>query len=183
MSKEQVVGSIQEKAELETKAAAETVYDVTIASIREELGRGEQVTLRGFGTFSVVTRAARLGRNPQTGAPIQIPESKVVKFVPGKNLKEAAVTSEGKRDFTRTMEARLKEMKTTIDTYWGRREKLPEDARNLYQENIRPKYDEARLKFKLLRASSGDVWDEMKLGFEKAFGELRDAFHKAKKKI
>jgi DNA-binding protein HU-beta len=61
-------------------------------SITNELKMGEQVALVGFGTFSVKNRNARSGRNPQTGATIEIKASKVAGFKPGKGLKDALNT-------------------------------------------------------------------------------------------
>jgi len=55
--------------------------------ITDALARGEKVALVGFGTFQVVTRKARTGRNPQTGEALQIPAKKVPKFTPGKDLR------------------------------------------------------------------------------------------------
>ena len=60
-----------------------------IAKAREALASGESVTFTGFGSFKVVERAARKGRNPRTGKEITIPASKVAKFTPGKGLKDA----------------------------------------------------------------------------------------------
>ena len=63
--------------------------DVVLSSITEALGKGDAVSLVGFGTFKVTERKARKGRNPQTGEEIYIAASKVPKFVAGKLLKEA----------------------------------------------------------------------------------------------
>lgn len=63
--------------------------DATFEAIGATLARGEEFTLVGFGTFAVTERAAREGRNPKTGEPIQIPASKAPKFKPGKVLKGA----------------------------------------------------------------------------------------------
>lgn len=71
-----------------TKKDSEKVLDACLNSIQEVLTDGGKLTLVGFGTFSVEERKARKGRNPQTGEEITIPESKVVKFRPGKNLNE-----------------------------------------------------------------------------------------------
>jgi DNA-binding protein HU-beta len=60
-----------------------------IDSVSEELTKGEQVVLVGFGTFSVKERAARTGRNPRTGEPIQIAAATIPSFKPGKALKDA----------------------------------------------------------------------------------------------
>ena len=86
------------KAELIDKAAAQSkvskaeagrVLDSVIGSVTQALAKGESVTLVGFGTFSVSSRAARQGRNPQTGSPISIAASKVPRFKAGKSLKDA----------------------------------------------------------------------------------------------
>ena len=60
------------------------VLDETLGEIRSSLDRGEAVTLRGFGTFKMTERAARTGRNPQTGEAMEIPAGKRVSFKPSK---------------------------------------------------------------------------------------------------
>jgi len=72
-----------------TKTEAQAAVDCVIESIVNTLKKGDVVTLVGFGTFKVVKRKARTGRNPQTGAEIQIGASNAPKFVPGKALKDA----------------------------------------------------------------------------------------------
>ena len=72
-----------------SKACAVSVVDGVLGMIKKALKKGESVTLVGFGTFSVAKRAARKGRNPQTGAPIKIAAKKVPKFTAGKALKDA----------------------------------------------------------------------------------------------
>ena len=89
MTKAELVDQIRAKAGLASKAQAERVLNATIDSLTDALMSGNSVTFTGFGSFKVVNRAARKGRNPRTGAEIRIPASKVVKFRPGKNLKEA----------------------------------------------------------------------------------------------
>jgi len=74
---------------VKTKKDAQAVVDVVLSSITGALGKGEAVSLIGFGTFKVAERKARKGRNPQTGEEIYIAASKVPKFVAGKALKEA----------------------------------------------------------------------------------------------
>jgi DNA-binding protein HU-beta len=71
-----------------TKKDAEKALNAVLAAIEEALKKGEKVQLVGFGTFEVRERAARKGRNPQTGQEIEIPASKVPVFKPGKLLKE-----------------------------------------------------------------------------------------------
>lgn len=89
MTKTELIAKIYEKAGLDSKALAGKALDATLQSIQEALAGGDSVTLVGFGTFKVSERAARTGRNPQTGAEIQIPASKAVKFSVGKALKDA----------------------------------------------------------------------------------------------
>jgi len=72
-----------------TKKEAQEMVECVLASIIKALKKGEDVTLTGFGKFSVVKRKARKGRNPQTGEEIKIKATKVPKFIPGKALKEA----------------------------------------------------------------------------------------------
>ncbi len=71
-----------------TKKEAQAAVDCVISTISKALKKKDSVTLVGFGTFKSVARAARKGRNPQTGAEIDIPARNVPKFVPGKALKE-----------------------------------------------------------------------------------------------
>lgn len=89
MTKAELVVKIQEKAGFDTKAAAGRALDAVLDSIQETLSKGDGITFTGFGSFKVVQREARTGRNPQTGKKIKIPATKVVKFSAGKNLKEA----------------------------------------------------------------------------------------------
>ena len=88
MNKSELIDAIAEQGGL-SKIDAGKALDATIASITKALKEGDTVTLVGFGTFSVKERAARTGRNPQTGAPIEIAAAKVPGFKPGKALKDA----------------------------------------------------------------------------------------------
>lgn len=88
MNKQELVASVAEKAEI-TKKDAEKAINAVIESIKVALNKGDKVSLVGFGTFEVRTRAARSGRNPQTGDTIKIPAGKVPAFRPGKELKES----------------------------------------------------------------------------------------------
>jgi nucleoid DNA-binding protein len=74
---------------LKTKKDAQEAVDCVLSSITKALGEGGPVSLIGFGTFKVVERKARKGRNPQTGEEIDIAASKAPKFVAAKALKEA----------------------------------------------------------------------------------------------
>jgi len=88
MNKSELIDAIAEKGGL-SKADAGKALDATIASVTEALKAGDTVTLVGFGTFGVKERAARTGRNPQTGATLEIKASKVPNFKAGKGLKDA----------------------------------------------------------------------------------------------
>ncbi len=88
MNKSELVDAIASGAGL-SKADAGKALDATVAAITDSLKGGEQVSLVGFGTFAVKARAARTGRNPQTGKEIQIAASNVPGFKAGKALKDA----------------------------------------------------------------------------------------------
>ncbi len=88
MTKDEIVTKIAGDAGLSKKEAQSALKAVT-SGISGALAKGDSVTLVGFGTFSVSQRAARTGRNPQTGATIQIKASKAPKFKAGKTLKDA----------------------------------------------------------------------------------------------
>ena len=87
MNKTELTAAIAEKAEL-SKKDAEAAVNAFVASIGETLAAGDTVSLPGFGTFKTSDRAAREGRNPQTGEAIQIKASKAVSFKVGKTLKD-----------------------------------------------------------------------------------------------
>ena len=88
MNKTEFVDAIAEKAEL-SKADAARAVNATLQQIMDELRKGEQVSFPGFGTYSVSVRPARKGRNPNTGAMIDIAAARVAKFKAGKALKDA----------------------------------------------------------------------------------------------
>ncbi len=87
MNKSDLVKSIAGAAQI-SRVAAEKGLNGLLSSMAEAMEEGERVTLVGFGSFSIVKRAKRLGRNPKTGEVIPIPPRKVVKFRPGKDLTE-----------------------------------------------------------------------------------------------
>lgn len=87
-NKAELIEKVAEKADL-TKKDATTAVDAVFSTIQDLLADGEKVQLIGFGNFEVRDRAARKGRNPQTGKEISIPASKVPAFKPGKALKDA----------------------------------------------------------------------------------------------
>ena len=88
MNKAELGKAVADKTGLNHKKATE-VIDAVVESITNELANGEKVQLIGFGTFETRKRAARKGRNPQTGAELEIPATTVPAFKPGKELKTA----------------------------------------------------------------------------------------------
>ena len=89
MTKAELVEKAAKDAKV-SKVAAAAALNSFMASVTKALKKKDgKVTLVGFGTFSKVRRKARKGRNPQTGAPIKIKATNVVKFRPGKKLKDA----------------------------------------------------------------------------------------------
>ncbi|CAH0532375.1 DNA-binding protein HU-alpha [Vibrio stylophorae] len=88
MNKTQLIDVIAEQADL-TKAQAKAALEAMLGGVTESLKSGDPVQLIGFGTFKVNHRAARTGRNPQTGKEIQIAAANVPAFVAGKALKDS----------------------------------------------------------------------------------------------
>ena len=88
MNKADLIDSIADAADI-SKASATRALDATIDAITSALKAGDQVSMVGFGTFTVKNRPSRLGRNPRTGEAITIAASRIPGFKPGKALKEA----------------------------------------------------------------------------------------------
>lgn len=88
MNKSELIAVIAEKAEL-TKKDAEKALNAFVEGVTEGLVKGEKIVLVGFGSFETKKRAARKGKNPQTGAEINIPASTVPAFKAGRGLKDA----------------------------------------------------------------------------------------------
>ena len=88
MTKAEFVDKLAEKGEITKKLASDTI-DLVFSSVSEVLVAGGEISIPGFGKFSVVTRKARTGLNPQTKAKINIPETKVPKFTSAKALKDS----------------------------------------------------------------------------------------------
>ena len=89
MNKKEIIKTVANKYEGYTQKEIGEIIDVFLGVVQDQLVAGETVRLSGFGNFEVATRAARMGRNPQTGAEIEIPEKKAPKFKPAKALKDA----------------------------------------------------------------------------------------------
>ncbi len=88
MTLDELTSAVAEKAGI-TKADSTKAVRAILDSIQTALKGGDKVTITGFGSFEVVERAAREGRNPQTGKTIKIEASKAVRFKPGKGLKDS----------------------------------------------------------------------------------------------
>ncbi|MQY70067.1 MAG: DNA-binding protein [Firmicutes bacterium] len=88
MNKAELVEEVADQTGL-TKRVSREAIDAIISAITDSLAREERVTLVGFGSFQVMQRKARRGRNPQTGRELQIPAKKVPKFKAGRGLREA----------------------------------------------------------------------------------------------
>ena len=88
MNKQELIAAIAEKAELE-KDDAKKALNAFIEVVGDELKKGEKIQIIGFGTFEVSERAAREGRNPQTGETMEIKASRNPKFKAGKALKDS----------------------------------------------------------------------------------------------
>lgn len=88
MNKQELIESIATGADI-TKSAAAAALDSFTAAVTKTLQNGGEVAIVGFGTFKTSHRKARMGLNPQTKQPLQIPEATVPKFKAGKHLKEA----------------------------------------------------------------------------------------------
>lgn len=87
MNKSELIAAVAQEADIHKKAAAAAVT-ATLAVIGDTLAQGNEVRLDGFGTFSKKVRSARIGRNPQTGAPLQIAEKTTAVFKAGKGLND-----------------------------------------------------------------------------------------------
>ncbi len=87
MTKAELIAQVAGESQIR-KVDAEKAINSMIRIVSETLKKKGRLALAGFGTFSVAQRKAREGRNPQTGTPIKIPATKVVKFKPGKQLKD-----------------------------------------------------------------------------------------------
>ncbi len=96
MNKNELVAAVAEQSEI-TKADAAKAVDAFIDAVSDALSKGDEVRLVGFGTFAVAHRKATEGRNPRTGAVIQIAASNLPKFKPGKQLKDAVNGSAAKK--------------------------------------------------------------------------------------
>ncbi len=96
MNKTELIAALADKAKVSKKDAA-AVLDAFVETTTETLAKKDKITLIGFGTFETRERAARTGRNPQTGKEIKIAASAAPAFKPGKALKDAVNAPKGKK--------------------------------------------------------------------------------------
>lgn len=89
MTKHEMIRELKDQAGISTDAQAGKAFDALVALFSDTLRKEGALTVSGFGSFKIVERAARKGRNPRTGEEIAIPASKNVKFTPSKGLKES----------------------------------------------------------------------------------------------
>ena len=87
MTKAELVERVAESTQL-TKKHAELIVNTVFDSIVQSLKEGEKIELRGFGSFRIRQRGPRIGRNPKTGAKVEVPSKRIPYFKPGKELKE-----------------------------------------------------------------------------------------------
>jgi DNA-binding protein HU-beta len=91
MNKQELIDAVAATTS-QSKAATGETLDAIVDAVTRAVAKGDAVQLIGFGSFSMGARAARLGRNPATGAEVQIPAAKTVKFAAGKAFKDAVNT-------------------------------------------------------------------------------------------
>jgi len=96
LTKTELVDKVAKELEITKKTAAAAV-EATLASIKEAVCAGEAVTFIGFGSFKMVQRTAREGRNPRTGKKLKIPAKKAVRFTAGKAFKDSLNVKKGKK--------------------------------------------------------------------------------------
>ncbi len=86
MTRSELIEKIAERCSGFTKRQVEIMFDTVIETIKDALKKGERVEIRGFGNFTVKTRAPRIARNPKTGEPVEVSTKKAVHFKVGKEL-------------------------------------------------------------------------------------------------
>ncbi len=96
MTKAELVEEVAHNTDL-TKKHAELIVNTVFESIVDSLKDGEKIELRGFGSFRIRSRGSRIGRNPKTGATVQVPPKRIPYFKPGKDLREL-LNASGQRD-------------------------------------------------------------------------------------
>ena len=184
MSKQMVVDGMLDSGVFASRAAAEAAYDAVLDSLTEALVQSGNAELRPFGAFRVHERKARTGRNPRTGKPLAIPAHRVVVFRPGSALRRAPELGEdwlGVRTYTLLLDSQVREIKDFL-----RRTQAQAKAGRLAREaaeGLHRLTDEASARLKEYAQAGRPAWTEIKSGLERAYGELKTAFLKAKDKF
>ncbi len=191
MTKQEFAELMQHKAGLSSRAEAERSLDAILESLAEDLVAGNATSLRGFGTFKVRAVKQRKGRNPATGKALTIKAHRVVRFSPGKDLQRVTSVRDftdlrSLKDFSLAVEGQLKDLRKRLDAYRPKAEALGEEARKTYRdlvERTSTQSAEAKARIKDLSSSGGEAWKEVRQGLERALGELKDSFKRAKDKF
>ena len=191
MTKLEFAEAMEHKAGLANRAEAARALDAIVETLADDLAAGGSVTLRGFGTFKVREVKERSGRNPATGKAMVIKAHKVVRFTPGSDLRRVVNTRDlsdlrSLKDLSDAVESQFKDLRSRLEAYRPKAEALGEEARKAYRElmdKTTAQSADAKVKIKELSASGGQAWKEVRTGLERAFGELRDSFKRAKDKF
>lgn len=184
MSKQHIVDGMLESGVFASRAAAEAAYDAVLDSLAEALSQGRDVELRPFGSFRVLERKARTGRNPRTGEPMTIPARRAVLFRAGASMRQAQSQGAewlGLKTYALLLESQVREARA----YLKARE-VPAKAERLAREaaeRLTRLTDEAAGRLKEYSQASKPAWDELRAGLERAYGELKTAFAKARDKF
>lgn len=184
MSKRMIVDGMLESGVFPNKAAAETAYDAVVESLVEALGAAQDVELRPFGSFRVVERKARAGRNPRTGESVTIPARRAVVFRAGAQMREAQRQGQewlGLKTYSLLLESQVREARAFL-----KRHKVQAKAERYAQEaaeRLTKLTDEASARLKDYGRAGKPAWDELRQGLERAYGELKSAFLKARDKF
>jgi len=104
MTRSDLIDELAERFRQLTKGDTELAVNAILDALSNALVQGKHIEIRGFGSFSVAHRAARIGRNPRSGESVAVPEKRVVHFKPGKSLRESA----GRSESTARMNAGIK---------------------------------------------------------------------------
>ncbi|BBD07545.1 HU family DNA-binding protein [Desulfovibrio ferrophilus] len=181
MKKQDFAKQVAQRAELESTSQGMIVVDTVLEALTRELSSGNSIQFRGFGTFGVSKRKARTGRNPQTGAPLKIKAHKAVTFKAGTELKNAANSPHFGLDWLqfKDISKTVGDIKSKIETKIKNPDQIGKEAKQ-YLDNAQTLYEDAGDRLKKAADSGGKAWGEVKTGLDKALGELKIAWKKAK---
>ncbi|HMM37977.1 MAG TPA: HU family DNA-binding protein [Desulfovibrio sp.] len=184
MSKRMIVDGMLESGVFPNKAEAEAAYDAVLESLAGALREGQDVELRPFGSFRVVERKARTGRNPRTGEPVAIPARRAVIFRAGAQMREAQRQGPewlGLKTYSLLLESQVREARAFL-----KRKQVKAKAERYAREaaeRLTRLTDEASARLKDYSRAGKPAWEELRQGLERAYGELKTAFLKARDKF